>query len=189
MDTELFDRAAKFAIEAHHGTERRGKGFPYILHPMEAAVIVASVSTDPEMLAAALLHDTVEDTSVTIGQIRKEFGERVASLVHHDTSPLTHDAPWRERKQAQADLIAASSRDCKIVVLGDKLSNLRTIAADYRQLGDELWQRFHAPNGKEDVLWYYRTLAEALAELAGTPPYEEYLQLLEKNFGTDEKKH
>ena len=66
MDTTLFDAAAQFAIEAHRGGERRGKGFPYIIHPMEAASIVATVTNDPEMLAAAILHDTVEDTDVTI---------------------------------------------------------------------------------------------------------------------------
>ena len=147
---------------------------------MEAAAIVSSLTTDPEMLAAAILHDTVEDTDVTFEQLRQEFGDRVATLVHHETSPLPHDAPWRDRKQAQADQIAASPHDSKIVALGDKLSNLRTIAADYRKIGDQLWQRFHAPNGKEDVLWYYGILAEAMKELSGTQPYEEYTTLLKE---------
>lgn len=180
MNTDLFDKAAKFAIDAHRGGERKGKGYPYILHPMEAAIVVSSLTTDPEMLAAAMLHDTVEDTPVTIEQIRQEFGERVASLVHHETSPLPHDAPWCDRKQAQADLIAASPKDSKIVAIGDKLSNLRAIVADYRQLGDALWQRFKAPGGKEDILWYYTILADALNDLAGTAPYEEYLELLKE---------
>ena len=180
MNTSLFDKAVKFAIDAHAGTERRGKGYPYILHPMEAAGIVASISTDPELLAAAILHDTVEDTDVTIDQIRQEFGDRVASLVFHETSPLPHGTPWRERKQAQADLIAAGPIDCKVVSMGDKLSNLRTIAGDYRVMGDQLWQRFHAPNGKEDVLWYYSILADALHDLADTQPYQEYRSLLDE---------
>ena len=180
MDTDLFDRAAKFAIDAHRGGERKGKGYPYILHPMEAAIVVSSLTSDPEMLAAAMLHDTVEDTPVTIEQIRQEFGDRVASLVHHETSPLPHAAPWRDRKQAQADQITSAPRDSKIVALGDKLSNLRAIVADYHQLGDTLWQRFKAPNGKEDILWYYTILADALKDLAGTPPYEEYQELLKQ---------
>lgn len=185
MDTELFDKAAKFAIDAHRGAERRGKGYPYILHPMEVAGIVASITTDLEMIAAAILHDTVEDTDATIGQIREQFGERVARLVQYETCPLPKSAPWRDRKQAQADLISAAPRDSKIVALGDKLSNLRTISGDYDQIGDQLWQRFKAPNGKEDMAWYYRTLAKSLCELAGTPPYQEYLQLLDKVFPVD----
>ena len=87
LDTALFDRAARLAIDAHNGTERRGKGFPYIIHPMEAAAIVATITNDPEMLAAAVLHDVVEDTDVTIDQIRIEFGDRIAQLVQHETAP------------------------------------------------------------------------------------------------------
>ena len=180
MNTDLFDRAAKFAIDAHRGAERKGKGYPYILHPMEAAGIVASISNDPELLAAAILHDTVEDTDVTLEQIRQEFGDRVVTLVYNETSHLPHNAPWRDRKKAQADHIATAPRDSKIVAIADKLSNLRTIVTDYRQIGDALWQRFRAPKGKEDILWYYTILADALKELAGTQPYEEYLKLLEE---------
>jgi len=69
------------------------------------------------------------------------------------------------------------------VALGDKLSNLRTIAADYRLTGDRLWQRFKAPNGKKDIAWYYRMLANVLSDLAPTPPYQEFVQLLDKTFG------
>ena len=81
LNTSLLDRAIVFAVRAHAGTERRSKGFPYIVHPMEAVVIVATMSSDQELLAAAILHDTVEDTDVTLEQICVEFGERVASFV------------------------------------------------------------------------------------------------------------
>lgn len=186
LDTQLFDKALKFATDAHSGTERRGKGFPYIIHPMEAVAIVATITSDQELLAAAVLHDTVEDTDVTIEDIRNEFGERVATLVDHETAQLPKDLPWRTRKQSQADLIASAPRDSKIVALGDKLSNLRAIANDYEQIGDELWKRFSAPNGKEDVAWYYRQLAVALSDLEGTLPYKEYLSLLEETFGCEQ---
>ena len=120
------------------------------------------------------------ETEVPIEQVRQEFGERVATLVYSETSHLPHEAPWRERKQAQVDAIAAAPRDSKIVAIGDKLSNLRTIVADYRQKGDSLWKLFRAPNGKEDVLWYYTQLASSLSDLAGTAAYEEYLELLKE---------
>lgn len=184
INTDLFDRAAKFAVDAHAGTPRKGKGYPFILHPMEAVCIVAALTDDPELLAAAILHDTVEDTDVTIEQIREQFGERVAHLVQNESCPLPKGAPWRDRKQAQLDQLANASRDSKIVAMGDKLSNLRTISNDYRQIGDALWQRFKAPNGKEDVAWYYHQLAEALSDLADTAPYEEYMHLLDITFGT-----
>ena len=73
LDTSFFDKAVRFATEAHSGTERRGKGYPYIIHPMEAVSIVASITNDPEMLAAALLHDTIEDTDVTLSDTRRHL--------------------------------------------------------------------------------------------------------------------
>ena len=88
LDTALLDRAIIFAVKAHSGTERRGKGYPYIVHPMEAVEIVATMTKDQELLAAAALHDTVEDTDVTVEQIRAEFGDRVADLVAAETDSL-----------------------------------------------------------------------------------------------------
>lgn len=183
LDTSLFDRAAQFAIQAHSGTERRAKGFPYIVHPMEAATIVASITNDPELLAAAILHDTVEDTDTTIEQIETLFGPRVAQLVLHDTGTKDHSLSWRKRKQLQIDKIASSDRESMIVALGDKLSNMRTIAADYHTIGDDLWSRFHTPGGKSDIHWYYRNLAQALSPLSDTLPYQEFTRLIDSTFG------
>ncbi len=183
LKTDLFDEAAKFAIEAHHGTERRGKAYPYIIHPMEAASIVATITNDPEMLAAAMLHDTVEDTDVTLEQIRERFGDRVASLVQHETAPLDENLSWRQCKEIQAFQLADAPYDSKVVALGDKLSNMRGIAFDYRRRGDEVWKLFHAPHGKTDVEWYYRSLARALEELSDTMAYKEFVTLLVEVFG------
>lgn len=183
LETSLFDKAVQFATEAHRGTERRGKGYPYIIHPMEAAAIVATMTNDQEMLAAAVLHDTVEDTDVTIEQIRELFGDRVAELVQHETAPLDDSLTWREKKTAQLKQLAEAPRDSKIVALGDKFSNMSGIALDYRQMGDEVWKRFHAPNGKSDVEWYYRSLADAMSELSETLVYQEYVKLLKEVFG------
>ena len=185
LDTTLLDRAIIFAVRAHAGTERRGKGFPYIVHPMEAVEIVATMTPDQELLAAAVLHDTVEDTDVTIEQIRTEFGERVASFVAAE-SDEPHQRPdsvenWRDRKQAAINRIARASRDAKIVALGDKLSNMRAIARDYALQGDDLWDLFHAKDPK-DHEWHYRGLADALSELRGTFAYREFENLINQVF-------
>lgn len=143
LDTTLFDRAAEFAIRAHCGTERRGKGFPYIIHPMEAAAIVATMTSDPELLSAAVLHDVVEDTDVTLEELRAAFGERVAFLVEQESDKfvegISETDSWRARKQAAIDRLAEASLEAKMVALGDKLSNMRAIARDYDELGDGLW--------------------------------------------------
>ena len=183
LETTLFDRAARLAIDAHSGTERRAKGFPYIIHPMEAAAIVSTITRDQELLAAAVLHDVVEDTDVTVEQIRNLFGDRVATLVQHETAPDDKNLSWRQKKQIQLDQLAMADRDSKIVAIGDKLSNIRGITNDYRLVGDKVWTRFHAPGGKKDIEWYYRGIATALFELSETLPFQEFLTLLDQTFG------
>ncbi|MBQ7423138.1 MAG: HD domain-containing protein [Prevotella sp.] len=185
LDTRLLDRAIVFAVRAHAGTERRGKGFPYIVHPMEAVEIVATMTKDQELLAAAVLHDTVEDTDTTVEQIRTEFGDRIASLVASESDivvdGVNEEDSWHARKQAAIDRLARASHDAKIVALGDKLSNMRAIARDYAQQGDALWNLFHVKDRKEHE-WHYRGLAESLRELQDTFAYKEFEQLINQVF-------
>ena len=185
LNTDVLDRAIIFAVKAHAGTERRGKGYPYIVHPLEAVEIVATMTKDQELLAAAALHDTVEDTDVTVEQIRTEFGERVADLVaaESDEMPagISEEDSWHSRKQAAIDRLAKASREAKMVALGDKLSNMRAIARDFADQGDALWNLFHAKDPK-DHEWHYRGLAEALKELDGTYAYQEFVKLINQVF-------
>lgn len=186
IDTSLLDRAIMFAVRAHSGTERRGKGFPYIVHPMEAVSIAATITPDQEILAAAALHDTVEDTDVTVDQIRSEFGDRIASLVAAETDAVmegkSENETWHERKQAAIDRLARVSRDAKIVAMGDKLSNMRAIARDYAMQGDALWNLFHV-NDPKDHEWHYRGLADALRDLKDTFAFQEFETLINQVFG------
>jgi len=185
LDTTLLDRAIVFAVRAHAGTERRGKGFPYIVHPMEAMEIVATMTSDQELLAAAALHDTVEDTSVTVDDLRAEFGDRIAALVEAESDKFTEgvseEDSWHSRKQAAIDRLAAAPYEAKMVALGDKLSNMRAIARDYALKGDALWNIFHAKDPKEHE-WHYRGLADSLRELEDTFAFQEFEQLINQVF-------
>lgn len=185
LNTDLLDRAIIFAVQAHAGTERRGKGYPYIVHPMEAVEIVATMTPDQELLAAAALHDTVEDTDVTLEQIRDLFGPRVASLVADESDQMpegmTEEESWHARKQAAMDRLSRASREAKMVALGDKLSNMRAIARDYAVKGDALWSIFHAKDPK-DHEWHYRGLADALRELEDTFAFQEFEKLINQVF-------
>ena len=196
LNTELLDRAIIFAVRAHAGTERRGKGYPYIVHPLEAVEIVATMTADQELLAAAALHDTVEDTDVTVELLRAEFGDRVASLVADETDQIpdqvgddvmadddrpSEEKTWHARKRAAIERLSRASRDAKMVALGDKLSNMRAIARDYAVQGDALWDLFHAKDPK-DHEWHYRGLADALRELEDTVAYQEFENLINQVF-------
>ncbi len=185
LDTQLLDRAIIYAVKAHAGTERRGKGFPYIVHPMEAVEIVATITPDQELLAAAALHDVIEDTEVTVEDLRREFGDRIASLVAAESDVMvqgvSEEDSWHARKQAAIDRLAAAPHDAKIVAMGDKLSNMRAIARDYAQKGDALWKIFHASDPGEHE-WHYRGLAASLKELEGTFAYQEFVELIDRVF-------
>ena len=188
LNTELLDRAIFFAVRAHAGTERRGKGFPYIVHPMEAVEIVATMTPDQELLAAAALHDTVEDTDVTVDQLRAEFGDRIADLVAAESDAfvegVSDEDSWHARKQAAIDRLAKAPHDAKMVALGDKLSNMRAIARDYAIQGDALWNLFHAKDPK-DHEWHYRGLADSLRELQDTFAFREFESLINQVFGKE----
>jgi myo-inositol-1(or 4)-monophosphatase len=153
---------------------------------MEAVSIAATISPDQEILAAAALHDTVEDTNVTIEQIRAEFGDRIASLVSSETDVVfegqSESDSWHDRKQAAIDRLAKVSRDAKIVAISDKLSNMRAIARDYAMQGDALWNLFHVNDPKEHE-WHYRGLADSLRELQDTFAFQEFEMLINQVFG------
>ncbi len=185
MDTTFLDKALHFAIDAHSGVERRGKGYPYIVHPMEAVSIVATITKDQELLAAAALHDVVEDTEITEDDIRKEFGDRVAELVASESDLViegkSESESWKERKEYAIKRLKNLSKDGKIVAIGDKLSNARAMLYDYEQMGEELWNKFHVSDPKLHK-WHYEGLRDAMSELKGTVPFEEFSKIVDELF-------
>lgn len=185
VDSTLLDKAIVFATKAHHNVERRGKDFPYIVHPLEVVSIVASLTSDQDLLAAAALHDTVEDTDVTIEDIKKEFNDRVAKIVEDESDKydpsLSMEQSWKERKIAAVNRLKNAPIESKMVALGDKLSNMRQIYRDYMTIGDEIWNVFHVKDKREHE-WHYRELANALSDLKDTFAYKELVELIDRVF-------
>lgn len=176
----MIEEAARFAIEAHRGMFRKGTDIPYIVHPIETAVIVSTFTDDEEMISAALLHDVVEDTGVTGEELEHRFGPRVAGLVLAESEDKSHS--WQERKAATLKHLESASREIKILALGDKLSNIRSTASDYLIHGDQVFLRFNEKK-KEKHAWYYWGIAKALEELKDSAYYTEYIQLCGQVFG------
>ena len=186
---DVISKAMMFAIAAHSGQYRKASRTPAIIHAMEAAVIASTLTHDQEVMAAALLHDTVEDTDVTPKQIRVMFGEKIAELVAGETEDKHREMPesesWQLRKQESLDeLKNAADVNVKILWLSDKLSNMRSFYRLYAEQGDAMWQAFNQKDKKKQE-WYYRTIAEALTELRDTAAYEEYIMLTDKVFGKE----
>ena len=182
------ERAIQYAVFAHAETKRKGKDRPFILHPIEALTIAASMTDDEEVLAAAVLHDVVEDTNLEAEDIEREFSPRVKALVMAESEDKMKDLPagasWKMRKQATIDHLHGLCRDAKIICLGDKLANIREMARDYRVLGDALWDRFNQKD-KDEHAWYYRSICDVLgAEFGDNMMIREYRMLLEEVFGS-----
>ena len=182
----LITRSLQFAAAAHEGQSRKGSGLPYILHPMEVATIVASITSDQEVISAALLHDVVEDAGVKLDDLRTIFGMRVAELVNAESEDKYTGKPpastWRTRKEAAIKrLNECDDRDVKIICLCDKLSNMRSMTRDYAAMGDELWLRFHQTDPKQHG-WYYRAMANGMRELSKYPAWQEYDRLIRDLF-------
>lgn len=184
----IIERAIQYAVFAHAGTTRKGKRYrPYILHPVEVMTIVSSMTDDKEVIAAAVLHDTVEDTSIKAEDIERVFGKRVMELVMAESEDKMVDLPatasWKQRKQATIDHLGTLSRDEKLICLGDKLANIREMKRDYDKLGDKLWKRFNQKD-KNEHAWYYRSICDVLEEEFGAvPAIIEYRELLRTVFG------
>ena len=120
--------AASFAAQRHTGHKRKGSaGEPYINHPIEVANLIADVGSveDMDVLIAAILHDTVEDTGTKKEEIAQRFGERVSEIVAEVTDDKS--LPKQERKRLQIEHASHLSPEAKLVKLGDKISNIRDV--------------------------------------------------------------
>ena len=184
---ELVSEAIAFAVKAHDGMRRKKGEVPYILHPMEAAVIVGSMTEDQNLIAAAALHDVVEDAGITIEEIEEKFGKRVRELVGSETEDKRADLPptdtWRIRKEESLAVLKNTEDIAVLMVwLGDKLANMRAIYRDFKIEGDAMWQRFNQKD-KNQQAWYYYTIAALTERLSYTTAWLEYKTLTELVFG------
>jgi (p)ppGpp synthase/HD superfamily hydrolase len=136
--------------------------------------IVLDAGGNEDEAIAALLHDAIEDCGgATIrDRIRQRFGDKVAAIVDECTeSDVTPKPPWRDRKQAYINSIPHLSSSGRLVGLADKIHNARSIVADYRQLGEAIWQRFKG--GRDGTLWYYQSVVAAFRSHDNSPLVEE----------------
>ena len=186
---ELVSEAIMFAVAAHDGMRRKKSETPYILHPMEAAVIVSTMSDDQNLIAAAALHDVVEDAGITIEEVEAKFGKRVRELVESETEDKRADLPpsatWRVRKE-ESLLVLKNTDDVAVLMvwIGDKLSNMRAIYRDFKVEGNAMWQRFNQKNVEEQA-WYYHSIAKLTERLSDTSAWLEYKALTELVFGKE----
>ncbi|HLI09668.1 MAG TPA: HD domain-containing protein [Ktedonobacteraceae bacterium] len=169
-----FEEALVFAAQLHGQQVRKGTAVPYISHLLAVASLVLEYGGNEDEAIAALLHDAIEDQggAATREEIRRRFGNSVVAIVDGCTdAEVIPKPPWRERKENYIARVRHEPASVRLVSAADKLHNARSILADYRVLGDELWRRF--AGGKQGTLWYYHSLVDAYRAAATNPLVEE----------------
>jgi (p)ppGpp synthase/HD superfamily hydrolase len=154
-------RAFRYAAEKHAGQARKQSAVPYLSHLMAVASLVLEAGGDEDMAIAALLHDVVEDCGgmLRLREVRKQFGARIAKIVEGCTDSFGEPKrEWAERKKDYLREVKHADAETRLISASDKLHNVRTILADYRQHGEAIWTRFSG--NKEGTLWYYRALSD-----------------------------
>lgn len=133
----LIKEARRYAEHAHSGQMRKLSDKPYIIHPINVGNILEKAGFSEEVIAAAYLHDAVEDTSVTLEEIVQRFGLEVAGIVEAHTENKSKS--WEERKQHTIQIVKTGSLEVKSLIVADKLDNLRSLKESYDQQGDTIW--------------------------------------------------
>ena len=187
---DLVSEAIVFSTAAHDGMRRRKSDTPYILHPIEVAAIIGTMTDKQEVIAAGVLHDVVEDAGIAIEEIGEKFGLRVKALVESETENKRDELPpeetWRVRKEESIEkLRCTDDLDVLILWIGDKLSNIRAIYRDYIVEGDSVWDKFHQSDINVQA-WYYRSIMKYTERLSSELAWIEYKTLVEKIFGVEE---
>jgi len=181
-----FDDAYLYASSLHACQRRKGTGIPYLSHLLSVAALVLEDGGDEEEAIAALLHDSVEDQGADVAAIRARFGPKVARIVEACTDThLKPKPPWEERKRRYVEHVRDAPPEVVRVSAADKLHNARSILADFRAVGEDLWSRFTATRAQ--TLWYYRALVGSYRAAGGGPLVEELdrvVSRLEREAGT-----
>lgn len=156
----VIEKALMFATLAHSGQVRKGEpNMPAIVHPVQVAQILIEYGADENVIAAAYLHDVVEDTKYTLEDIERIFGEDIAHLVDVATEK-DKSKSWEERKQAKIEDLKLRELREKLIPIADKISNIENMGRNFKKKGFKDFSAFN--RGEEKQEWYYRNIYESL---------------------------
>jgi (p)ppGpp synthase/HD superfamily hydrolase len=174
IKNNIIEKAARISVLAHENQTRKGDGSPYLVHPFMVALKLAKYNFSDTVIAAALVHDVLEDTDFPENKLREEVCEEVFEIV----KAVTNDdsLPWEEKKKKYVETVKNGPEGAKAVSLADKIHNLETLFIVYEDQGSNIWKRFN--KGKEKQIWFGREVLKMLKETWEHPMINEYEQLL-----------
>lgn len=179
---DLIEKAIQVATLAHNGQYRKNSKIPYISHPVAVGLILLKAGYSDELVAAGILHDTLEDTTLTLIEIKQWFGGRIAEIVEGCSEP-DKSLSWEERKEHSILFLKDAPEDIRIVSCADKLHNIRSILDRYVLEGEEVWSIFK--RGKNQQEWYYRSILNSLGHLSEFPLLKELRTDIDHLFGLE----
>ncbi|RMF19289.1 MAG: bifunctional (p)ppGpp synthetase/guanosine-3',5'-bis(diphosphate) 3'-pyrophosphohydrolase [Deltaproteobacteria bacterium] len=176
---ETVSAALDTAATKHRGQKRKGSDLPYLVHPVAVAALAASCGGNAEQVAAALLHDTVEDCGgpPVLDEITSRFGPAIGKIVADCTVLPEPNRNWRHGKQRILEKLADLEPKSLLVAACDKLENALSVYRDYLRLGEALWSRFSA--GENAARWYYRSLGDVFGGHPNLQPARELVAVVE----------
>jgi len=179
--TPRLDDALQLAYNLHGHDSRKSSNVPVMAHLLAVCSLAQMDGGDEDEAIAGLLHDALEDKPLEISrpEVEKQFGKKVIEIIEISTdTPKDYKGgqkpPWRERKEAYLDHASRANPDLLRVTVADKIDNARAILADYRRIGDLIWERFNAP--QVDQIWYYQKAIEAYKKAGFKSPLLDELE-------------
>ncbi len=172
----LTEKALRLAVAAHKEQVRKSDGSPYVVHPIMVGNLLKEQGFSEEVIAAAIVHDVLEDTAVTRDELANALGEEVTQIVEgvsEDTS-----LEWEARKEAYAHAVAAASESIKAVSVADKIHNAESMIDDYALKGKDIWKPFS--RGKEKKIWFEELLYTELKKTWDHPLLNRYEKAIEQ---------
>ncbi|HWH07267.1 MAG TPA: HD domain-containing protein [Candidatus Paceibacterota bacterium] len=174
MEITLIEKALRIAVTAHAGQVRKEGNIPYIVHPVMVAHALAVRGFEDTVVAAALVHDVLEDTEFTEEALVQELGEAVHAIVRAVTND--DSLSWEEKKRAYIESVRLGPDGAKAVATADKIHNAESLIRAHEELGSALWEKFNA--SKEQKLWFEEAMLAMLEETWSDPLIEEYRVLV-----------
>lgn len=175
----MINQAIYFATKAHEGQVRKVSQSPFIFHSLALGCILNDAGADEDAIIAGILHDTVEDTDVTLNDIKETFGENIANLV--DGCSENKTLSWEQRKQQTIDDLQIACEKVCLVTCADKIHNLQVSIDGVKEKGKDFF--VHFKRGYNEQKWYYGSIKDVLEmRIPNHPLLKMYCEVYEKVF-------
>ena len=176
IDKNVIEKAYRLMLKAHGQQKRKTDNSPYVIHPLMVAKKLAQLDFPDAVIAAAMVHDVLEDSDVTEQTLRQELGDEVVDII----LPLSEDKSleWEERKKRYLEDVKNASIESKAVAIADKIHNLESLLASYKDLGPNIWTKFN--RGRDQKINFEKQMLQAFKDSWDHPMIAEYEKLLEQ---------